>query len=70
MWPIVLIVLSCLPNGSDCRSVVQQPAPTTQEECDRRAAELRDVLAATIDDAGYVPRAVTCEYPVIKEAQR
>jgi hypothetical protein len=70
MGLIVLIVVSCLPHGSDCRSVVQQPTPTTNEECNRRAAELRNVLAGTIDDAGYVPHGVTCVYSAAEEAQK
>jgi hypothetical protein len=67
---ILLVVIACLPLSDDCRSIVESPAPVTEAECNRRAEELQRVLSGTIDDAGYVPRQVTCYYDFKERADK
>lgn len=62
MNAIALILVACLPHSSSCKSVIQHPAPATQEECNTRAEKLQQSLAGTMDDAGYRPLQVTCLY--------
>lgn len=62
MSPIALILVACLPHGDHCKSIVQHPAPVSHEECNRRAANLQQQLAGSIDDSGYQPTQVICLY--------
>lgn len=62
MNAIALVLIACLPHIGQCKSIVQHPAPATDQECTERAAELQRTLAGTIDDAGYRPIQVTCIY--------
>lgn len=62
MNAIALILIACLPQSAQCKSIVQHPAPVTHEECSARAAKLQQTLAGTIDDAGYRAVQVTCMY--------
>jgi hypothetical protein len=59
---IALVLVTCLPHSSDCKQVIQHPAPATHEECNQRAAALQKTLAGSIDDAGYRPLQVICMY--------
>ncbi len=59
---IALVLVTCLPHGSHCKSIVQHPTPVSDEECNKRAAELQNNLAGTIDDSGYRPLQVICMY--------
>lgn len=62
MNAIALILIACLPHIGQCKSIVQHPAPATNQECSERAARMQQTLAGTIDDAGYQPVQVTCMY--------
>jgi len=62
MNAIALVLITCLPHGGHCKSIVQHPTPVSHEECTLRAAELQQKLAGTIDDAGYQPLQVLCMY--------
>jgi hypothetical protein len=62
MNAIALVLVACLPHLSECKSIVQHPAPGTDKECAERAAQLQQTLSGTIDDAGYRPVQVTCMY--------
>jgi hypothetical protein len=59
---IALVLVTCLPHGSHCKSIVQHPTPVSHEDCNKRAAELQNNLAGTIDDSGYRPLQVICMY--------
>ena len=59
---IALVLVTCLPHGAQCKSVVQHPTPASHEECNARAAEMQAHLAGTIDDSGYRPLQVICLY--------
>lgn len=59
---IALVLITCLPNSTECKSIVQHPTPVSHEECNRRAAEMQKNLAGTIDDSGYRPLQVICMY--------
>ena len=62
MNAIALVLVACLPHTATCKSIVQHPAPVSQEECNQRAEQLQRTLAGTIDDAGYQPLQITCLY--------
>jgi hypothetical protein len=62
MNAIALILITCLPHSSDCKSIVQHPAPVSHEECNRRAVQMEQTLAGSIDDSGYQPQQVICLY--------
>lgn len=59
---IALVLVTCLPYSSHCKSVVQHPAPASHEECAQRAEDLQKRLSGTIDDSGYRPLQVLCMY--------
>jgi hypothetical protein len=59
---IALVLVACLPHGTQCKSMVQHPTPVSHEECNARAAEMQQKLAGTMDDAGYRPLQVICMY--------
>ena len=59
---IALVLVTCLPHSSHCKSLVQHPAPKSDQECSQRAQDLQSRLAGSIDDAGYRPIQVLCMY--------
>ena len=59
---IALVLVSCLPHGTNCKSDVQYPTPVSHEECNERAEKMQQTLAGTIDDSGYRPLQVICRY--------
>jgi len=62
MNAIALILVACLPHTNTCKTLIQRPAPQSQQECNERAMKLQATLAGSIDDAGDQPLQVTCLY--------